>query len=203
MNTMAEINYNPVNEVLPYQFEPEVNDNAISSDENSDLSSDSSSDDGCLDKVFESKNMWRLESLQWCKCGNCSLTSRVSKCFCCKEKAVEYDEYDSLLSQAEAEGFQYITCLPEFIENMLSEGVLKIDVYRYLEENWPLGDEELELTHKLYRLVAYRRCSRWIFQILGKHVRRPFPACIYSKIRDRFASPNGLYTHFKYAKKTI
>ena len=92
--------------------------------------------------------------------GNCSLSSRVSECFCCKEKVVEYDEYDSLLSQAEAEGFQCITCLPEFIENILSEGVLKIHVYRYLEENWPLGDEELERTHKLCRLVAYRRCSR-------------------------------------------
>ena len=37
---------------------------------------------------------------------------------------------------------------------MLSESVLKIDVCRYLEENWPLDDEDLERAHKLYRLVA-------------------------------------------------
>ena len=42
---------------------------------------------------------------------------------------------------------------------MLSENVLKIDVCRYLEENWPLDDGDLEKMHKLYRLVAYHRCS--------------------------------------------
>ena len=86
-------------------------------------------------------------------------------------------------------------------ENMLSEAVLKVDVWRYLEETWPLDDEDIEKIHKLYRLVVYQRCSRWIFQILGKKRRRPFPSCVYAKIRERFASPNGLYTHFKYAKK--
>ena len=59
---------------------------------------------------------------------------------------------------------------------------------------------KIERVHKLYRLVAYQRCSRWLFQILGKKNRRPFPACIYAKIRERFTSPDGLYTHFKYAK---
>ena len=48
--------------------------------------------------------------------------------------------------------------------------------------------------------MAYQRCSRWVFQILGKKNRRPFPACIYAKICERFASLDGLYTHFKYAK---
>jgi hypothetical protein len=135
-------NYDPANEVLPYQYEPELNyENANSSDENSSDSSDTSDGEG-LDKVFKEK-----------KCGV------LSRC-----------------------------------------GVLKIDVCRYLEENWPVGDEDLERTHKLYCLVAYQRCSRWIFRILDKNVRRPFPSCIYAKICDRFASPNGLYTYFKYAK---
>lgn len=195
---MAARNYNPANEVLPYQYEPELNENNNSSDENNSDSSDTSDCEG-LDKIFEEKNMWRLESLRWCACGNCRLSTRVLESFCCKEKAVEYDDYDSLLSQAEAEGLQCITCLPEFSENMLSQRVLKIDVCRYLEENWPVGDDDLERTHKLYCLVAYQRCSRWIFRILGKNIRRPFPSCIYAKIRDRFASPDGLYTYFKYA----
>ena len=77
---------------------------------------------------------------------------------------------------------------------MLSESVLKIDVCRYLEENWPLDDGDLEKVHKLYHLVSYQRCSRWIFQILGKKRRRPFPACVYSSIRERFASPDVIST---------
>ena len=57
---------------------------------------------------------------------------------------------------------------------MLSESVLKIDVCQYLEENYPLDDEDLERMHKLYRLVAYRRCSRWVFQIWGKRIEDRF-----------------------------
>ena len=120
--------------------------------------------------------------------------------FCCHEKALEYDEYDDLLGHCETQGQKCVTLHPDFQDNMLSESVLKIDVCRYLEENWPLDDEDLERVHKLYRHVAHQRCSRWVIQILGKKNRRPFPACIYAKICERFASPDGLYTHFKYAK---
>ena len=70
--------------------------------------------------------------------------------------------------------------------------------YQYLEENWPLDDGDLERMHKLYRLVTYRRCSRWAFQIFGKGKRRPFPSCAYSRIRESFALSDGIYTHFKY-----
>ena len=59
-----------------------------------------------------------------------------------------------------------MTLHPDFQDNMLPESVLKIDVCRYLEENWPLDDEDLERVHKLSRLIAYQRCSRSVFQIL-------------------------------------
>ena len=78
---------------------------------------------------------------------------------------------------------------------MLSEAVLKIDVCRYLEDNWPLDDEDLDKMHR-----NFIDCSRWVFQILGERNRRPLPACVYTRIRERFASHDGLYTHFKYAK---
>jgi hypothetical protein len=44
--------------------------------------------------------------------------------FCCKERAVEYDEK---LSQAESSGDACITQLPDFQQDMLTESVLKID----------------------------------------------------------------------------
>jgi hypothetical protein len=189
-------------EVLPYQFEPEVGGETsnLSEESDSDQGSDLSSSDEEIDHEFERVNVWRLQTLSWCKCGHCTISTKAIECFCCHEKALEYDEYDVLLEQTESLGEKCLTTHTDFQENMLSEGVLKIDVCRYLEENWPLDDGDLEKIHKLYRLVAYQRCSRWVFQILGKKKRRPFPSCVYSKIRERFASPDGLYTHFKYAK---
>ncbi|XP_046841076.1 uncharacterized protein LOC124435171 [Xenia sp. Carnegie-2017] len=124
---------------------------------------------------FERANTWLLRAL------SCSL---------------EYDEYEALLGQIKTQGEYCLTTHQEFRDNILSESLLKIDVCRYLEENWPLSDEDLERIYELYRLVAYQRCSRWIFQIWGNKHRRPFPACIDASIRKRFASPDGLYTHF-------
>ena len=138
--------------------------------------------------------------VKWCKCGECAKMEKTIESFCCHEKAIEYDEYDAKLADAQQQTFKCITSLSSFKQNMLSKDVLDIDVLQYVEENWPLGDEELEQTHKLYRLVSYRRCSRWIFEILGKKHRRVFPSCIYTCIRKQFASPSGLYSHFKFAK---
>ena len=123
--------------------------------------------------------------------------TKTVESFCCHEKALEYDEYEGFVMEAEKQGESCITKLHSFCQNMLSEAVLKVDVCKYVDENWPLGDDDLARVHKLYRLVAYQRCSRWVFGILGKKNRRPFPSCVYSCVRKTFSSPDGLYTNFK------
>ena len=97
---MEEIHNNQPNEVLPYQYEPEATGNTSSGAESSDSESASSSDEE-VDEVFEIENAWRLQSLNWCKCGQCTLSTKAMDSFCCHEKALEYDEYDGLLSKAE------------------------------------------------------------------------------------------------------
>ena len=120
--------------------------------------------------------------------------------FCCHEKSLEYDEYDDILKKVENKKFMCITDSSAFQQNMLSRDALCVDVLQYMGENWLLGDEELERTHKLYRLVSYKRCSGWIFGILWKKNRRVFPSCVYTCIRKEFPSPDGLYTHFRFSK---
>ena len=93
----------------------------------------------CLRK----KNLRRRTDLNWCKCGKYDLMAKARESFCCHEKAVEYDEYDSKLSAAQSQGFNCITSLSSFVNNMLTEDVLCVDVAQYLEDNWPLGDDEL------------------------------------------------------------
>ena len=174
---------NQVEVILLYQYEPQpgAETSSISVESDSEQGSVLFSSEEEVDTDFERANPWRLETLSWCKCGHCAVSlALIIECFCCFEEAVEYDEYGMLLDQVEAHGDKFLTKHPDFRDNMLSESVLKIDVCRYLEENWPLDDGDLEKVHKLYRLVSYQRCSRLIFQILGKKRRRPFPACVYS-----------------------
>ena len=97
---MEEIHNNQPNEVLQYQYQPEATGNTSSGAECSDSESASSSDEE-VDEVFEIENAWRLQSLSWCKCGQCTLSTKAIESFCFHEKALEYDEYDGLLSEAE------------------------------------------------------------------------------------------------------
>lgn len=191
-----ECNSEGADEIKPYMFEPMPNE---SIEHGSSESSNSLTSEDEVDEEFEAINCWRLSSIQWCKCGHCDLISKTIESFCCHEKATEYDEYDVKLKSAQDQGYTCITQLSPFQQNISIE-VLEVDVLQYLEDNWPLDDEDIARMHKLYRLVAYRRCSRWIFQILGKKVRRPFPSCVYKCIRSKFSSPDGLYTHFKFPK---
>ena len=105
---MENIHKNQVVQVLPYQFEPEPGLQTSNSD--SEEESVESSDEE-IDHVFKAKNAWRLESLSLCKCGHCTLKPKAIESFCCHEKALEYDEYDALLKEAEAQGGKcYNTC---------------------------------------------------------------------------------------------
>ncbi|XP_028413918.1 uncharacterized protein LOC114536765 [Dendronephthya gigantea] len=87
-----------------------------------------------VDHAFEAEHAWRLQSLEWCKCGHCTLKPKAIEFFCCHEKALEYDEYDNLLNEAEANGKRCLTAHGDFQANMLSESVLEIDVFLYLED---------------------------------------------------------------------
>ena len=192
-----EIHCDNAHEIQSYMFEPNPGENQSESDNSESESSMSSEEE--IDKEFEAINSWRLSTLEWCKCGHCDLMTKTIESFCCHEKAVEYDEYDDKLKSAEHQNFTCITELSSFLQN-ISQDVLDVDVLQYVEENWPLDDSDLARMHKLYRLVAYRRCSRWIFHILGKKCRRPFPSCIYKCIREKFSSPDGPYMHSKFPK---
>ncbi len=118
---MENIHEHQVGEVLPYQFEPEVGA------ETSSLSDESNSEQGSVlslseEEVDTKANAWRLETLSWCKCGHCALSTKIVECFCCHEKAVEYDEYGVLLDQIEANGDECLTKHADFRDNMLSVG---------------------------------------------------------------------------------
>lgn len=97
--------------------------------------------------------------------------NKTIESFCCHEKALEYDEYDDLLTGTQNQGLEcIITSLSSFIQNMLSKDVLAIDVSQYLEQNWP----------DIYKRIS---CIVWfpiegvpdgVFAILGKKCRRVF-----------------------------
>ncbi len=153
--------YDNAHEIQPYMFEPNPGENQSES---------SMSSEEEINEEFEAINSWRLSTLEWCKCGHRNLMTKTCnrKLLLPREGNRIYDEYDDKLKSAEHQNFTCVTELSSFLQN-ISQDVLDVDVSQYVEENWPLDDSDLARMHKLYRLVAYRRRSRWIFHILGKN----------------------------------
>ena len=88
---MEIVHNNQVEEVLLYQFEPEPGLPRSGESDSEDTDSSVSSDEE-VDHAFEAKNAWRLQNLNWCKCGHCTLKPKAIESLCCHEKALEYDE---------------------------------------------------------------------------------------------------------------
>ena len=109
MNMAEKQNIDDTQSIHPYMFEPKKGE-----EEFSDSSESSTSDDEEIDQDFETANSWRLSTLDWCKCGNCSVMDKTVESFCRHEKATEYDESDEKLTNAENQGFQCITNLTSF-----------------------------------------------------------------------------------------
>ena len=93
------IHEHQVEEILPYQYEPEpgAETSSISDESDSKQGSVLSSSEEEIDTEFERVNAWRLKTPTWCKCGHCAVSTKTIACFCCREKAVEYDEYGAVL----------------------------------------------------------------------------------------------------------
>ena len=91
---MDRIHESQVGEILPHLSEPEPS--TKTSDARDDNDTDQSdvyttSSDEDVDHKFERANAWRLLDLSWCKCGHCSLCTKAVECFCCHDKALEYE----------------------------------------------------------------------------------------------------------------
>ena len=67
-----------------------------------------------------------------------------------------------------------------------------------------MDDEDLEKIHKLNGLVTYTNDVRFEYFKFWEERTECYalPSCVYTEIRDQFASPDGIYTRFKYAKKS-
>ena len=89
----GRIHENQVGEILPYQFgpEPSTKTSDASDDNDTDQSDVTTSSDEDVDRKFKRANAWRLLDLSWCKCGHCSSSTEAVECFCCHEKALEYE----------------------------------------------------------------------------------------------------------------
>ena len=95
-----------------------------------------------------------------------------------------------------------ITLSPSFPIVVLHQEVLETAL-TFVHDVRARGPLPNPIPNKTYRLAAYRQFTYWVHGHLGKHVRRVVPACVITKIRDRFPEPDGRYVGFLEAEGVV
>ncbi|XP_052103050.1 uncharacterized protein LOC127736526 [Mytilus californianus] len=106
-----------------------------------------------------------------CDCNNCTVIPTVDECICCKEVG-------QVAEKIEDGDLDCITDHEWFTGNCLNRHVIEVSLYGFVERQGPI----------LYKYVAYRRFTRWIWHILGKKIRKVIPACSVLKTREALPS---------------
>ncbi|XP_039540209.1 P2X purinoceptor 7-like [Pimephales promelas] len=137
------------------------------------------------------ENRWRTGQVSWCLCGKCEAMFSAEESQCCRE----VDAYWALVENVTPRlDVQCLTLHPGFEACCLNPYVLQIAYMHFRQDHGPLQASR----HEQYRYTAYRLVVRWAYGILGRHIRKPLPACVVSAIRGQFPEEGGLYKGFEW-----
>lgn len=130
-----------------------------------------------------------------------------SRKFLLHEKAIEYDEYDDKLKSSQDQGYTCITKLSSLEQN-ISKDVLEVDVMQYIEENWPLDDEDVASMHKQFRLVGYiegvrARSFKYLERSVFDHFQLVFTNAYGASFHRLMGFIHGLNSLSKICSKTL
>ncbi|ROI15892.1 hypothetical protein DPX16_3793 [Anabarilius grahami] len=110
---------------------------------------------------------------------------------CCREVEAYWALVENVTPRLDV---QCLTLHPGFEACCLNPYVLQIAYMHFRQEHGPLQASR----HEQYRYTAYRQVVRWAYGILGRHIRKPLPACVVSAIRRQFPEEGGIYKGFEW-----
>ena len=185
LSTGSELSYDDDDELTnlnehlkPYNYEPscQPRKDFISNsenDEDSDVSSDSNQEHS------------RKGYTNWCACGHCRAMETEIENFCCRDTNKALDNYfEGHKCITESEGFKMVCLSKPVLDTALS-------VFNHFR-----GDSIENIDNKSYRLASCKQYIFWVYNYLGKGVRKVIPSCAVWKIRNEFKSENNLYVPF-------
>ena len=162
----------------PYNLEPSCKPrkHLISNsenDEHSDVSSDSNQEHS------------RKRNTNWCACGHCRAMETETESFCCRDRkeATEY-YFEGRKCITESEDFRMVCLSKPELDTALS-------VFNRFR-----GGSIENIDNKSYRLASCKQYIFWVYNYLGKGVRKVISSCAVWEIRNESKSENNLYVPF-------
>ena len=114
----------------------------------------------------------------WCKCGRCLQMPTPLEQRCCRSSP------GVCITHSAAGDINAV---------VLDQRVLLVCIIDR-NEVFILNDDPN--AHNCLRHMAYRRYILWKYHRLGANNRRVIPSCVVKKIRQRYPSPDGIYTGY-------
>ena len=127
----------------------------------------------------------RKYNTKWCLCNKCMPMNAEVESLCCRDTNDIPDNY--------FQGYNCVTESEDFQTVCLSEPVLKTAISAINHYK----NESLELNERSFRFAAYKQYIFWIYNYLGKGIRKVIPSCVVWKIRDKFKLDDEVFVPFK------
>ena len=122
----------------------------------------------------------------WCTCENCVPMPNIRGRLCCQSTSEE-------IIGGKIDNKKCISLTDAFHDVCLNKNVLESALGTWRE----FTDEEIGISNKSYRFIAYRQYISWIFGWLEKDARKVIPSCVVNKIRLEFPPPDNIYIGYK------
>ena len=114
----------------------------------------------------------RKGNTNWCACGHCRAKETEIESFCCRDTNQPLDNYfEGHECKTESEGFK-MACLSKPV---LDTVLLVFNHFR--------GDSIENTYNKSYRFAGYKKYIFWVYNYLGKGVRKVIPSCAVWKVK--------------------
>ncbi|XP_043918790.1 P2X purinoceptor 7-like [Protopterus annectens] len=133
------------------------------------------------------------QSMTWCTCEKCVLMNTPQECYCCvsshraRAKIAQLELAVQPVCITDHTDFEMACLTPLVLELILRS-------MHYVTRR----SRSIQWTNRLYRVVAYRAYVLWIFENrrLGRGNRVVIPACVVSRIRQKFPEDDNEYVGF-------
>ena len=125
----------------------------------------------------------RKGNTNWCLCGHCQAMGTEAESLCCRDTNDIPDNYfEEKSCITESKNFKLVCLQKPVLETALSE----LNHYK--------GYSIERLDNKSYRYAGYKQFIFWVYNYLGKGVRKVIPSC--ALIRKKYNSVDDKYVPF-------
>lgn len=170
----------------PYMFEPTYSNQNYDYDDSESSQIDEEEEE---ESESEGDEQGRVGNTSWCQCGKCELMDTETESICCMEvEGLDENRFESKSCITEVEEFKAVCLHSAVIRTVLIAYRYHVDELQRIPENFE---------NKNMRFGCYKQFTYWVYNRLGRGIRKVIPSCVIWAIRNSYPDSDGNYVEFE------